>query len=330
MQNRRNFLKISALGALAAGTGCQATTEEGTKSNTSSSSVARQPLVISTWDHGMQSNEVSWEVLAKGGTALDAVEQGVRVVESDPSGTSVGIGGAPDRNGRVTLDACIMDHRQRCGAVACMEHIENPISVARRVMEATPHVMLVGEGAYQFAIEQGFPHTNLLTEASEKRWKAWLEKAEYATEVNRENHDTIGALALDAAGDLSGACTTSGMAYKMPGRVGDSPIIGAGLFVDNEVGAACGTGVGEAIIRTAGSSIIVEMMRMGKTPQQACEEAIRRIIRFHPDHANLQVAYIALNKQGEIGACAVHPGFSYALRDGQQNILVKAPHLVKK
>ena len=211
----------------------------------------RKPVVLSTWRFGIQANEEAWKVLSQGGKALDAVEKGVRLVEDDPNERSVGYGGRPDRDGRVTLDACIMDEKANIGSVASLEHIKNPISVARAVMEKTPHVMLVGDGALQFAVSQGFEKMNLLTPESEKEWKDWLKTSEYKPVVNIENHDTIGMIALDEHGNLSGACTTSGMAFKMHGRVGDSPIIGAGLFVDNEVGAATATGHGEEVIELA-------------------------------------------------------------------------------
>ncbi|MCG8372891.1 MAG: N(4)-(beta-N-acetylglucosaminyl)-L-asparaginase [Balneolales bacterium] len=307
MGTRRDFLRLTAL----AGTSAIASPL------IANPKTENKPIVISTWDHGVVANTVSWDILKKNGTALDAVEQGVRVVEADPRGTTVGVGGSPDRDGYVTLDACIMNHKNQCGSVAFLQNIEHPISVARKVMEETPHVMLVGEGAYQFAREQGFERKELLTEKSKEAWERWLQSSEYKPVVNIENHDTIASLALDSQGNLSGACTTSGMAYKMHGRVGDSPIIGAGLFVDNEVGAACGTGVGEAIIRTAGSAIIVEMMRAGMSPQDACKAAIERIIEKHDDVSNLQVGYLALNKEGEYGGYSVLKGFTYAVRSSE-------------
>jgi len=306
MGTRRDFIKLSAF----AGTSVIASP---LLSNENQDSVTK-PVVISTWDHGVVANKVSWEILLNNGSALDAVEEGVRVVESDPRGTTVGVGGSPDRDGFVTLDACIMNHKNECGSVAFLQDIEHPISVARKVMEETPHVMLAGKGAYQFAIEQGFEKKELLTEQTKEAWEKWLKTSEYKPVVNIENHDTIASLALDSYGNLAGACTTSGMRYKMHGRVGDSPIIGAGLFVDNEVGAACGTGMGEAIIRTAGSAIIVEMMRNGMSPQKACEAAVERIIEKHSDLTNLQVGFLALNKNGEYGGFAVYKGFTYAIR----------------
>lgn len=273
-----------------------------------------KPLVISTWNFGKQANAEAWKVLSANGRSLDAVEQGVRVPEGDPKETSVGLGGLPDRDGRVTLDACIMDEKANCGSVVCLEHIVHPISVARMVMEKTPHVMLAGDGALQFALANGFKKEKLLTPESEKAWKAWLKEAKYKPIANIENHDTIGMLALDAADNLSGACTTSGMAYKMKGRVGDSPIIGAGLFVDNEVGAATSTGVGEEVIRICGSHLVVELMRQGNSPQEACEKAVKRIVHNQPDKSKeIQVGFLAINKSGEYGAFALQPGFTFAV-----------------
>lgn len=287
---------------------------------------AVKPLVISTWDFGKQANAEAWKVLSANGRALDAVEQGVRVPEGDPKETSVGLGGLPDRDGRVTLDACIMDEKANCGAVVCLEHIVHPISVARMVMEKTPHVMLAGEGALQFALAQGFKKEKLLTPESEKAWKNWLKDAKYQPIANIENHDTIGMLALDGASNLSGACTTSGMAYKMKGRVGDSPIIGAGLFVDNEIGAATSTGVGEEVIRICGSHLVVELMRQGNTPQEACEKAVMRIVKNQPEKSKqLQVGFLAINKQGDFGAYALQPGFTFAVYSGDTpNVIMKS------
>ncbi len=274
------------------------------------------PIVISTWKHGMAANENAWKVLKDGGKAIDAVEKGVRTTEDDLSNRSVGIGGRPDRDGHVTLDACIMDEKSRCGAVAYLEHIKHPISVARAVMDYTPHVMLVGEGAKQFALDYGFPKVKAPLKEVKKDWKEWKKENKEAfekPEINHENHDTIGMLALDSDGNLSGACTTSGWGYKLPGRVGDSPIIGAGLFVDNEVGAACATGLGEAVIRIAGSHTVVELMRQGRTPEQACKEAVDRIIAKHDDMTGLQVGFLALDRNGNYGGYSTYYGFNYAL-----------------
>lgn len=281
-----------------------------------------KPVVISTWNHGIPANKEAWKVLIKGGTALDAVEQGVRTAEANPQVQTVGLGGFPDREGNVTLDACIMDHNSNCGSVSFLQHIKHPISVARKVMEETPHIMLTGEGALQFALEQGFEKEELLTPESKKAYKEWLQKSNYEPVINVENHDTISMLALDENGDLSGACTTSGAAWKMHGRVGDSPIIGAGLFLDNEVGAAAATGLGEAVIRTAGSAMVVELMRQGKSPYEACKEVVERIYKVHKNHKDLeylQVGFIALNKNGEYGSYCLRPGFNFAVKNAMVN-----------
>ena len=277
----------------------------------------KKPIVISTWAMGLNANDAAWEVLKAGGRALDAVEAGVKVPEADPTERSVGLGGRPDRNGHVTLDACIMDEQANIGSVACLEHIVHPISVARAVMEKTPHVMLVGAGALEFALEQGFKKENLLTPESEKEWREWLKTSHYKPVVNIENHDTIGMLALDAQGNLSGACTTSGMAFKMGGRVGDSPIIGAGLYVDNEVGGATATGQGEEVIRIAGSHLVVELMRQGRSPEQACRAAVERILKLQKSRGknpmDIQIGFLALSKAGEYGAYCLQDGFEYAV-----------------
>lgn len=323
MKTRRDFIKLSALGSAAVLTTSCITSEN--KKNTAPKKTVK-PIVISTWNHGIEANKASWGILSEGGSALDAVEMGVRVTESDPNNSSVGLGGLPDREGKVTLDACIMNHENNCGAVAFLQDIENPISVARKVMEDTQHVMLVGKGAKQFALEKGFEETNLLTEKSKEAWEKWKEKSNYKPVINSENHDTIGLLALDENGNLSGACTTSGMAYKLHGRVGDSPIIGAGLFVDNEVGAACATGMGEAVIRVAGSAIVVELMRNGKSPYEACKEAVERVVQKHKDLTNLQVGFIALNKYGEYGGYSVYAGFNYAVHTSSKNEMIDAEY----
>ena len=316
--SRRKFLKTSALGIggillaqCTSGAEEQNVVEEKVIEKT-----IKKPIVISTWNHGLAANKAAWEILEKGGNALDAVEAGVRVTESDAQNRSVGLGGNPDKEGKVTVDACIMNHENECGAVAFLQDIEHPISVARKVMEDTPHVMLVGQGAYDFAIEKGFKHKDLLTPEAKADWIKWKEsEAQKKPEINSENHDTIGMLALDAAGNISGSCTTSGWAYKLHGRVGDSPIIGAGLFVDNEVGGACATGMGEAVIRIAGSATVVELMRQGKSPQQACKEAVERIIKKHKNLEGLQVGFLAINKNGEVGGHSVYAGFNYAQKD---------------
>lgn len=303
----------------------------------------RKPLVISTWNFGIQANKAAWQVLSQGGRALDAVEKGVMVVEGDPDISSVGYGGLPDRDGHVTLDACIMDETGNAGSVCFLEGFKHPVAVARQVMENSPHVMLAGQGAKRFALDQGFIEENLLTEKSRASWQQWLKTHQYqpwsplhdpSTGDERRgqpnpNHDTIGMLALDQAGNLSGCCTTSGLAFKLHGRVGDSPIIGASLFVDNEIGAACATGVGEEVLKTLGSFLIVELMRQGASAQEACEEGVRRIVKRNPEvtrDSSFQVGYIALDKNGQTGAFAVTPWFQYALHDQKSNQLMDGPY----
>ena len=262
---------------------------------------------------------------------MDAVEQGVMVPEADPNNTSVGLGGNPDRDGHVTLDASIMDEKGNAGSVAFLEHILDPISVARMVMEKTPHVMLVGEGAYQFAIDNGFKRSDQgMTPEVKANWEKWKAENKYNPKIDKNNHDTIGMVALDNAGDVSGACTTSGLGMKMHGRVGDSPIIGAGMFADNDVGAACATGVGEAVIKICGSHLIVELMRNGKTPQQACEEAVKRIAKKVSNYKDIQVGFLALNKAGDVGAYSIVKGFNYAVACNGQNRLFDSDYLVKE
>lgn len=326
MQHRRSFLKISAATAL----GMALRPFRSLALENSRPGSVNKPIVLSTWNFGMEANKVAWEILIRGGRALDAVEAGARVPEADPSERSVGYGGRPDRDGKVTLDACIMDENFNIGSVACLQHIKHPVSVARAVMEKTPHVMLAGDGALQFALSQGFEREDMLVEASEREWREWLETSEYKPVVNIENHDTIGIIALDSNGHLSGACTTSGMAYKMHGRIGDSPIIGAGLYVDNEVGAATATGHGEEVIRTVGSHLVVELMRQGKSPKQACQEAVARIanlqMRRNQNLSDIQIGFIALSSSGEYGAYSLQDGFNYAVYDVTGNRLLDAPH----
>ncbi len=294
------------------------------------------PIVISTWEPNKKANATAWEILSRQGSALDAVHQGVMVPEADPEDTSVGLGGFPDRDGKVTLDACIMDHEGNIGAVMALEEIVHAISVARMVMERTPHVQLVGDGALQFALENGFKRENLLTPTSIEAWKKWLEKSKYnpmetvelIEDRIKKNHDTIGMLAIDSLNNISGACTTSGMAFKMHGRVGDSSIIGAGLYVDNEVGAATGTGVGEEVVRICGSHTIVEAMRYGKSPEEACKHALERLISMKGEkHARkIQIGFIALNKQGDFGCYSMLPNFTMAVQnqDGVNIISAKS------
>ncbi|PWJ58180.1 N4-(beta-N-acetylglucosaminyl)-L-asparaginase [Dyadobacter jejuensis] len=324
-RNRRSFLRLSALALPFS----QANFLQIPKA-------VNKPVVISTWDSGQIANGAAWPILEKGGRALDAVEQAAIAIENDIN-CCVGLGGNPDRDGHVTLDASIMDEKSNCGSVAFMERIKHPISVARKLMETTPHVFLAGEGAQQFALANGFKlESAALSPSAKATYDQWLEKAEYKPVINIElqqnkgngpfaparlddgsfNHDTMGTLALDANGDVSGMCTTSGMGFKMRGRVGDSPIIGAGLFVDNEIGAATSSGQGEEVIRVCGTHLVVEFMRSGLSPEQACKKAIERIVKPNPERAKtFQVGFIAINKKGEIGAYSILKGFNYTVTE---------------
>ncbi|MEN9548738.1 MAG: hypothetical protein RIR12_1329 [Bacteroidota bacterium] len=338
MFSRRKFIHSTAIGAAGA------LLFKGAAAKADGFTIKGKPIVISTWQAGIAANKAAWEVLKKQGRALDAVEKGVMVTELN-GGCCVGLGANPDRDGFVTLDASIMDDQFNCGSVAFLERIKHPIAVARRVMEKTPHVMLVGAGAQQFAVAEGFPleEQTLSTEA-QKNYDNWLKKSEYKSpainvESKKEhgpfaptkldngdwNHDTIGMLAMDAAGNLSGSCTTSGAGFKMRGRLGDSPIIGAGLFVDNEVGACVATGQGEDVIRVAGSHSVVELMRQGLSPEAACKKIIDRIIKIKKEKAKeIQVAFLAINKKGIVGSFAIHKGFSYAIKNESVEQLVNA------
>lgn len=337
MINRRKFISSSVLSSAAIFAGKFVSDQQGYRA------VKGKAIVISTWDAGLEANKAAWKVLGTGGRALDAVEQGVMVTEASQN-CCVGLGANPDRDGFVTLDASIMDEFYNCGSVAFLERIKHPISVARRVMEKTPHVMLVGSGAQQFAIAEGFPlEEQKLSPDAQKTYENWLQKSEYKPIINIENkgnhgpfapsrlesgdwnHDTIGMVAMDAKGNLSGSCTTSGMGFKMRGRLGDSPIIGAGLFVDNEVGACTATGQGEDVIRVAGSHTVVELMRQGLSPEMACRKTIERIVKIKGDKAkDIQVAFLALNKKGQVGSFAIHKGFSYAVKSNEIEKLVNA------
>ena len=277
------------------------------------------PIILSTWNFGLPANEVAIKALSDGGNAMDAAEAGARHAESDEENNSVGYGGLPDENGNVTLDACVMDSNGNSGSVAFIQNIKHPVSVARKVMEETKHVMLVGEGARKFAVSKGFKEIDLLTAKSKKEWKKWLKERREMTP--HETHDTISVLVQDKNGDLAGACTTSGWAYKMHGRVGDSPIIGAGLFVDNEVGSAAATGLGEEVIKTTGSFLVVELMRQGYSPNEACSEALNRVIKAHNGNPDFQIGYIALRKDGEAGAACLKWSFDYALAKNGVNKL---------
>lgn len=336
MINRRKFLHLSALTA-------PLLTAKRSFGNNFNQTI--KPIVVSTWDSGMPVNAEAWKILSTNGRALDAVEAGARHIE-DKIDCCVGLGGYPDRDGIVTLDSCIMDEHSNIGAVAGIERIKHPVSVARKVMEKTPHVILVGAGAQQFAIENGFTlESGELSESATQAYKDWLKKSEYKPVINIENlpagqagkkqngpfapnffedgtvnHDTMGLVAMDASGNLSGAVTTSGMAFKLHGRVGDSPIIGAGLFVDNEVGAATSSGTGEEVIRICGTHLVVEFMRQGYSPELACKKAVERIVNRDKAKAKtLQVGFLALNKKGQYGAYAIQKGFVFSVKSGNEN-----------
>jgi N4-(beta-N-acetylglucosaminyl)-L-asparaginase len=335
MVNRRNFIQLASFG----------TVSLASSKLFAAGGKGFRPIVVSTWSDGIGANKAAWQILRSKGRALDAVEAGVRVTE-DSNSCCVGLSGYPDRDGIVTLDACIMDEKANCGSVAALECIKHPISVARRVMEKTPHVMLVGKGAQEFALAEGFTlEPEKLSEDAEKAYKEWLKKSEYKPVINVENkkdgafapakiktgqwnHDTIGMIAMDAAGNLSGSCTTSGLAFKMHGRVGDSPIIGAGLYVDNEVGAATATGVGEEVIKICGTHLVVELMRQGYTPEIACKKAVERIVKRDAKKAKeVQVGFIAINKKGEYGGYCLQKGFNYAVcYADDKNFLVDGKH----
>jgi N4-(beta-N-acetylglucosaminyl)-L-asparaginase len=330
MLNRRKFLQLSTLSAPLLSV-----------RNVFTNGVAQtKPIVVATWNNGKEVNTEAWKILSTNGRALDAVEAGARYVENTQD-CCIGLGGYPDRDGIVTLDACIMDEHSNCGSVGAIEQIKHPISVARKIMETTPHIMLVGEGAQQFALENGFKkESKELSPDAKAAYQQWLKKTEYKPEINIENkkgngpfaphffedgsinHDTMGLMALDASGNMSGAVTTSGMAYKIHGRVGDSPIIGAGLFVDNEVGAATSSGLGEEVMRICGTHVVVEYMRQGYSPETACRKAIERIVNRDRERAKtLQVGFLALNKKGQYGAYAVQKGFVFSVKsNGEEKV----------
>lgn len=329
---RRDFIKNASLTGVGIAVGASAmacdtnskekdsTKEEDKKSM--SLDKTKFPIAICTWAF-TKANETAGKALDKGMNALDASIEGVAVEEENLKNTTVGKGGTPDREGNVTLDACVMNSDGDCGSVVCVENITNVAALAKHVMEDTPHVMLAGEGAEEFAYKVGFEKENLLTEEARLAWEEWKKSPEYKPIINIENHDTIGMLAIDKNGDISGVCTTSGLGYKMKGRVGDSPIIGSGLFIDNEIGGAVATGMGEEVLKTVGSFLIVELMRNGMSPQEACEEGIRRIVSKNNRYKDFQIAYIAMNKAGEIGSYCIHEGFTYMKYQNGENINVK-------
>ena len=292
-------------------------------------------IVVATWPFGQMAVKLAAELLEQGQPALDAALAGAQAVEDDPTIHSVGYGGLPNAIGTVQLDACVMDGKTlNCGSVAGVENIRHAAALARRVMEKTPHVMLVGEGARTFAVQQGFPLQNMSTPESLAAWEKGRSRAARAADTasppaaKQSGHDTIAVLALDKHGSLGGVCTTSGQANKLPGRVGDSPIIGAGLYVDNTAGAAGATGLGEEIIRIGGTALVVEAMRAGRSAQDACEQAIRKANQIavrrgvHP----AQVAFLALDPKGNPGAaCTARSNFQYAIARPGKVELLRAP-----
>ncbi|KQN36536.1 N(4)-(beta-N-acetylglucosaminyl)-L-asparaginase [Sphingomonas sp. Leaf407] len=295
--------------------------------------------IASTWDFGVAANDAAVARFRAGGTLIDALEAGAKVPEADLANHSVGKGGYPDRDGIVTLDAVIMDDRGHVGAVAALEDIAHPISVARAVMERTPHTFLVGDGARRFALENGFKPEKLLTPEAEAEWRKWLQTSKYAPQANSENrrtplggpldHDTIGMIARAPDGALAGACTTSGMAFKLHGRVGDSPQVGSGLFVEGGVGAATATGLGEEVTRIAGTARVVSSMRAGLSPAAACREAVEHIARLRGVALDgVQVGFLAMDRAGQVGAFALLPGFTYAVAgDDARSTVVKSASL---
>ena len=321
--NRRSFIKRSGVASLGIGLKINKTFSNSVKQ-------INKPVVVATWDV-KNATKKAWEILSTNGNSLDAVEQGCKIEEANEDGQSVGIGGLPDRDGNVTLDACIMDYTGNCGSVVYLKDIKHAISVARLVMEKTPHVMLAGDGAKKYALSMGFNEENLLTEKSKKDWIKWKKEEEYKPIINIENHDTIGMLAMDEKQNISGACTTSGLAYKMQGRVGDSPIIGSGLFIDNEIGGAVATGLGEEVIKTVGSFLIVELMRQGYSPKEACKIAIERIVKKpRSNYKNFQVGYVAMNKMGQSGSYSIQKGFSMTRFDNNGNINLDSQYYHKQ
>lgn len=327
MASRRNFIRNASVAAVSAWLATRWNKLQAMDPANETS--ASGHIVLSTWPAGIAANAKALQVLEDNGRPVDAVQEGVMVTESDRTSTSVGLSGFPDRDGHVTLDACIMDEAGNAGSVTFLEGIEHPVSVARLVMDRTPHVMLSGEGAQQFALANGFVLRKGMSEHARAAWEKWKAETGYKPVIDKDNHDTIGMIARTAEGKFAGACTTSGTAFKMHGRVGDSPIIGAGLYVDPLIGAATATGLGEAILKICGAHAIVEMMRQGLTPQQACVEAVKRVTFRQKNLDNVQVAFLAINRNGDIGAFSLQKGFQYALGKDGRNELLDAPSLLQ-
>jgi isoaspartyl peptidase/L-asparaginase-like protein (Ntn-hydrolase superfamily) len=308
------------------------------------------PIILSTWTFGQIANAAGWPVLKRGGKSIDAVEQACIAVESDPQVDSVGIGGTPDADGNVTLDGSIMLSPEKCAGVGCIRHYAHPVSIARKVMERTTHKLLVGEGAEKFAAANGFKKEKLLTKEARDWWKKWKADPQrhnfHRTSANRPNreearlrnrvgaasaaaprrkspksHDTVGVLAIDSNGTIAGACSTSGWAFKLPGRVGDSPIIGAGLYVDPTVGAAVATGMGELMLGTCATFLVVERMRAGDSPQQAIQAVLERVAKSYNLKKRQQCALIALRTDGQWSTGGLVSGFRAAITTPDQNEL---------
>lgn len=344
--HRRRFLQATA-GASATA----AVLSSRTALEASESMNLGKPVFIATWPFGKASCEAAVKIVDNGGSMLDAIEKGIWVTESDVSNASVGIGGIPNADGQVELDACIMSGpNHNAGSVAGLRDFEHPISVARDVMEKTPHVMLVGDNAAKFAVKHGHRKKNLLTEQQKANWEAWKAKQEQQADeqaanrrdgnslgnvearpiIDEQHHDTIAMLGLDAEGNLYGGCSTSGWGYKIPGRVGDSPIIGSGLYVDNQVGAAGATGLGENVMRYCGSFLVVEFMRQGDDPTTACQKAIERIAMLDPlSLGEISVNFIAISKSGEVGAAGTNDGFKYAVASPNESKILDAKALTE-
>ena len=309
---------------------------------------ADRPLFVATWKFGKAVSDKALQVARTGHTMLDAIEQGIWVSENDAANSTVGYGGTPNADGKVELDACIMsgpDHAAGC--VAALQDILHPISIARKVMTESPHAMLMGSGARKFALEQGFEKTDMLSENAKKRFEKWQKESRKSKAPHQDggddrkredrggdgvhelNHDTIALIGIDSKSNLYGGCSTSGWGYKHPGRVGDSPIIGSGLYVDNEYGAAGATGTGENVMRWCASFWIVQLMGQGLKPAEACEKVIREIARKDPlPMEKLAINFIALNKDGEYGAAGTSGGFVYATTDVSES-LIRKPTIVK-
>lgn len=331
---RRTFLGSSmaamSAGSLLAANPKPAKTKSGKGGSRGAEAMAKPPLVISTWPFGKPANDRTLEVLRAGKTGLDAVEQGVRLAEADLSNPSVGLGGIPAAHGVVQLDACIMSGPgHRAGSVAAVEGFSHPVSIARRVMEETRHVMLVGEGAQRFARERKFEEGPAVTPGQKAAWEHW-KKAQEAEKAKAPNHDTIALLLLTPAGDIFGACSTSGWGYKIPGRVGDSPIIGGGLYVDNTVGGAGATGIGENVMRYCGSFLVVEFMRQGMSPAEACLATLHRIAAIDPKGYDLSINFIALDKRGRFGAAGTGQGFQYSVACDDYSKVLQSPGVTQK